>query len=125
MRESITIEEATGILEKTLKKDPDLRSNYQIVVKVLKELFDTDNVEMYFHQQILIENVIEHVREIILECVPTVKEENIFRIEYVTGRKVFVCADGNFNDDISRTKAEEEVRRCIKEFMGYPAEVHL
>lgn len=125
MRESITIEEATGILEKTLKKDPELRSNYQIVVKVLKELFDTDSVEMYFQHQILIENVIEHVRDIVLKYAPAVKEENIFRIEYVTGRKIFVCADGKFSDNISREKAEDEVRRCIKEYMGYPAEVHL
>ena len=80
---------------------------------------------MYFHQQILFENVIENVREIVLDCVPTVKEENIFRIEYVTGRKVFVCADGKFSNDESRAKAEDEVKRCIKEFMGYNAEVHL
>lgn len=125
MRKSITIEEATEVLEKSLKKDPSLRNNYRIVIKILNELFDTSSVEMYFHQQILFENVIENVREIVLDCVPTVKEENIFRIEYVTGRKVFVCADGKFSNDESRAKAEDEVKRCIKEFMGYNAEVHL
>ena len=125
MRKSITIEEATAVLEKSLKNDPNLRNNYRIVIKILNELFDTSSVEMYFHQQILFENVIENVREIVLDCVPTVKEENIFRIEYVTGRKVFVCADGKFSNDESRAKAEDEVKRCIKEFMGYNAEVHL
>ena len=125
MRESITIEEATSILEKALKNDPDLRCNYHLVVKVLNELFDIDSVEEHFPYQILREDVLEQVQKIVLGCVPTVKDEDIFRIEYVTGREFFVRADGSFDDDMSREKAEEKVRRCIETNMGYPAEVHL
>ena len=128
--EAITLEDVVRVIGPKLKEDNSLLRSYDIIVRVLKLLFENEDIEAAFRLDLSEEEVIEYAKKEVLSTMKDqMTQDDIYKIEIVSDspKKLLIVANAHFSLDegYSCRDAEWAIKEKIEIFTGYNVKIRL
>ena len=128
--EAITLEDVVRVIGPKLKEDNSLLRSYDIIVRVLKLLFENEDIEAAFRLDLSEEEVIEYAKKEVLSTMKDqMTQDDIYKIEIVSNspKKLLIVANAHFSLDESYScrDAELAIKEKIEIFTGYNVKIRL
>ncbi|MBR3324683.1 MAG: hypothetical protein IKG14_01365 [Clostridia bacterium] len=128
--EAITLEDVVRVIGPKLKEDNSLLRSYDIIVRVLKLLFENEDIEAAFRLDLSEEEVIEYAKKEVLSTMKDqMTQDDIYKIEIVSDspKKLLIVANAHFSLDESYScrDAELAIKEKIEIFTGYNVKIRL
>ena len=128
--EAITLEDVVRVIGPKLKEDNSLLRSYDIIVRVLKLLFENEDIEAAFRLDLSEEEVIEYAKKEVLSTMKDqMTQDDIYKIEIVSDspKKLLIVANAHFSLDegYSCRDAELAIKEKIEIFTGYNVKIRL
>ena len=129
--EAVGIENAISRIMGTFSKD-EISRNYNLIVYILQCIYEEENVESFFPTNVLEENVANRI-----DVLCKNKVENLKDLRVVVHRgehKVEITGNGQFNrgeinydinNPYKKMDAENSIKRAVKIYFGFEADVRL